>query len=135
MFLFTLHIFILTKYIFGKIIFNKINKTYKNIIYRYKPIAEDVTFFETLRDMRKARKENDIPEPSSIQEAAKLLSSYEPMTGFYQESLVTVNGSTAIIFFHKHMAEALRDCSQLFCDDSYEVISLFSLNKRNHTLE
>lgn len=71
--------------------------------------------------MRRERKKNRPPTPTTIQVLSEILYQYPPIHGIYRGYARSADGGCALIFIHPSMEEPLRRCTQLFVDGTFRV--------------
>uniref|UniRef100_A0ABD2WAQ2 MULE transposase domain-containing protein n=1 Tax=Trichogramma kaykai TaxID=54128 RepID=A0ABD2WAQ2_9HYME len=70
--------------------------------------------------MNKWKKEKMPPYPKDMKELHELILGYDPILPFFKGMATGTDGSIALIFINDIMLTPLNECSQLFCDGTFQ---------------
>lgn len=59
--------------------------------------------------------------PTNLEELHEMLQEYRSTRHFYKGMSRATDGSVCLIFIHNNMMRPLSQCSQLFCDSTFDV--------------
>ncbi|KAL7305618.1 hypothetical protein TKK_0002347 [Trichogramma kaykai] len=93
-----------------------------DLMFRFRPILrhKECSFDFCGRLMNKWKKEKMPPYPKYMKELHELILGYDPILPFFKGMATGTDGSIALIFINDIMLTPLNECSQLFCDGTFQ---------------